>query len=489
MAPKGAARSCSVCEFSFVKGAHRRFCTGSCGSWVHRKCWSSSGSVDLTDSADMQAQNEDWRCDDCSPPPEVEQGVATLELTAGESYILTLLHESKEERVKLMSEVAELNRKQDKILSLLQQNQQKPDHQNTMLSVNVASLSPATKTNGKIIKEKLPPPQQVGGSTNGNAAPTPARSFAATAAASPAARPVVATAQAPPAPRVVAAELTNQRKHNQEKKQTSDIFVKNSPQQRKENKTKLAEEVKNTLTAPIIKEHIEDVVVLEHPGTVVVKCSNKVSRQKVVELLTAAIGEKYSIKAAHSQPVKYSVLVRNVQDADLPIKDGSVDKDAIVNSIKDKNDLPPDCSIEVAVVRKSKGQQRPQLIIRVDEVTKNNLSKTGVKFGYSRLKVNDLGPFPSCGRCCAHFHSTAQCMKQEVNCFVCAGNHLGKECPNTLDTGTHKCINCSNYNKRIEMINDPNFDRIDENHKAGDRTMCPSYQTALKTFLAKHEQD
>jgi hypothetical protein len=268
--------------------------------------------------------------------------------------------------------------------------------------------------------------------------------------------------------------------------------VKNNSTQKKENKHKAEEEVKIILTAPIVKEYIEDVVVLNGSGTVIIKCSTKEGRNKVAEIIKQAIGEKYDIKAGKTEPIKYGVLIHGVRDADLPLKeDGTVDYKEIADSLKTKNDIAPECFLQVTQGYKSNKEknQPTRLVIRVEEDTKQKLLKNGIKFGYSRLATADLGPFPTCKNCCAHLHAASWCTRNRV-CFVCASNeHSGGSCKDKHDTDKHKCINCANYNKKIDNLNDPTLIRVDENHTAFDRSKCHSYACALKNYIRKFDKD
>jgi hypothetical protein len=291
-----------------------------------------------------------------------------------------------------------------------------------------------------------------------------------------------------PAPRPAATPAApQQRKVNNITRLTSDIYVKNKKSQ---NQNKNAMElVKKNLPSETIKNHIENVIAIPMTGSVVVKCTNEESRQLVAEALQTAIGEDYQVEESRPKIIKVAIKIYGVSDDDLTKEpNGAVDRAHILNQIQDKNDLPPDCFLQVLQARKSQNGGPPaHLLLLADETTKNTLEKSGIKIGYTRLEVKDMGPIPICYNCCGLNHSTSRC-QSEPTCSICAEvGHLGRDCEKRHDSTAHRCASCVNYNKKGQR--DPTIDQLPENHKTGDKLNCESYKRVLKNFYSKHKKD
>jgi hypothetical protein len=521
MAPSGAGGTCVLCNKNFEGGAHRKVCLGSCEQVIHKKCWPGTGSMGLTKE---EESTKEWRCANC-PIPNVEGSMVEIQVSPAEAEIINRIHQldnnQKQTATAQAAEVAKLQQQvsglTSHVMSLIEivldlSQAQSEKQQNQNIQIFPASAMVAGSTSGSPTQlaadaganrneEIQPPPHPRTVVNNGNAAPVqpavgPQYSKAlqkpkTTTAKAPANPPRATQPPPPPTPRTKNYHL-NHAPRNATTVDTSDIFVKTNSTQKKENKHQAAEDVKKLLTPQIVKDHIENVVVLNGTGTVVVKCGTKDGRNKVAEIIKQALGEKYDIKAGKTEPIKYGVLIHGVHDADLPTKkDGNVDFNEITRSLRIKNDIAPECFLQVAQGYKSnKDKNQPtRLIIRVEENIKQKILKNGIKFGYSRLATVDLGPFPTCTNCCAHLHAASRCTRARV-CFVCASSeHSGSSCMDKHDTGKHKCINCANYNKKIESLNDPTLIKIDENHKATDRSKCHSYACALNNYMRKYDKD
>jgi hypothetical protein len=111
--------------------------------------------------------------------------------------------------------------------------------------------------------------------------------------------------------------------------------VKNKKAQH-QNKNAL-ELVKKNLPSETIKNHIENVIAIPMTGSVVVKCTNEVSRKLVAEALQTAIGEDYQVEESRPKIIKVAMKVCGVYDDDLTKEpNGAVDRTHILNQIKEK---------------------------------------------------------------------------------------------------------------------------------------------------------
>ena len=135
---------------------------------------------------------------------------------------------------------------------------------------------------------------------------------------------------------------------------------------------------------------------------------------------------------------------------------------------------------------KSNAKSHAYLMLHADEAAKSELETNGIKIGFQRLTVVDLGPIPICYHCGGYKHSASRCTEKQATCYCCAEKgHTGRECPNKDNKETHKCINCSNYNKKRKDASE----YVHENHRAGDKINCSSYEWVLKNFYRLHKKE
>jgi hypothetical protein len=466
---------CVQCSSGFGgKPGKRWSCTGGCGVFIHSTCLGDYGSGG-------DPGKDTWRCKNCvtdsaanSPQSTMEEGAITA--TQGEVLILQELRElhgqiaeMKELLLRAMPAVV--------ILPNLQVNAQPlPGEKGGNNSRSYVEVAASPSRQGAAIT----PAASVGGET-----PVTSKTLSQGKANAGNSAPAAKTVPAKPA-----APAATQKKDSVTRL-TNDIFVtkKKAQNNNKQNATAL-EAVKKNLGPKIIKDHIENVVALQRSSSVVVKCTNEESSLVVAAALQKAIGDDYQVEESRQKTIKVAMMVKGVYDEDL-VKEpnGDVDRAYILNAIKEKNDIPPDCFLQVLQARKSnKKGSLAHLMLLVDETAKTQLEEKGVKIGYKRLTVEDLGPIPICYKCGGYNHSTSRCFRTEATCYICAETgHTGRDCAIKRDQAKHKCVNCKNYNKKV--ADDPNIEHINENHKAGDKINCESYKRVLKNFNLKHKKE
>jgi hypothetical protein len=129
------------------------------------------------------------------------------------------------------------------------------------------------------------------------------------------------------------------------------------------------------------------------------------------------------------------------------------------------------------------------LILLVDENTKTFIMNNGLKVGYTRLQVLDLGCVRICYNCGGYNHNQWNCsQKDTTTCYICAETgHTGKDCTNWKNKTSHKCPNCVNYNTKYQ--GEAEFEAYDENHKAGDQINCEIYKRVDLQVRSQFEKE
>jgi hypothetical protein len=478
-------------------------CEGECGLGIHQNCLGDDGSEG---SPGLQA----WFCNSCKPVTSGNSEPsamvsAPLQFTTWEAVIWVA------ERFSALQQSVAAHREHcDTEMALIGQvlkdcvNAGEPGMNNNSNTYAVATSPPR---HAVAAWPSLPPPGSEAQNGNAGLQRMAAIPRDEPPAAAPAQTPILPT-QPNAVPRAVAStsatptpakntprtsEPTTQKQNNyqkQKKTTTSDIFVKSKEDQNK-NKQQALEEVKKHLPPTTIKDHIEDVTGLPGTGSVVVvKCTNSASRIVVEQALTKAIGDAYQIEKSQPRVLKSKIKVLDVNDEDLSADpEGNVDLDQLLNKIKEKNNIPADGLIRILQAKKSTKKHRSaMLIILVDETTKNFIIKNGLKVGYSRLQVQDLGCVRTCFKCGGYNHSQWNCTRPETTCYVCAETgHHGKECDQWKNKTSHKCPNCVKYNTKYE--GDAEFQPLDVNHKAGDQNNCEIYKRVDSRVRLQFEKE
>lgn len=441
-------------------------CQRKCGLVIHGKCWGTYGS-------EGDPQKDTWLCKECiekdSEKLEENNMESPIIMSAAEGAIYELVGCLVETVGTLQGSVHELQQEVRELKAqVIANNTGKP-----IINSPVAVAKSPLKLARPAVHAQQSPGNPGSQSTNGNTAP-PAE-----------ASPTMITAEkiTPGAKETTPPQKQQKNDENTDRKETSDLFVKTktSLENNKKNNKQALETVKKHLPTETVKDHIEDVSGL--PGTAAVvriKCTTKEGSKIVAAALEKAIGEEYNIEQSRPKMLKTKMKVLDVKDEDLPTgPDGSVDRAKLLSDINERNNLPHDGFLQILQARKGKkGASPAQIILLVDEKTKVELKK-GIKIGYCRLRVMDLGCLRVCYKCGGYNHSIWQCHQKEPTCYICAAQgHLGRDCDKLRERTEHKCTNCVNYNnrERQEVGTEDVILPVETNHKAGDIQKCSVYK-------------
>lgn len=472
---------CLQCSKGFQGGSGVRVaCGGECNRSIHKNCQSAYGSGG-------SPVKGSWRCHPCkkeisrkSVPSAMEADASDMlpedKLALLKEYFIDLRATSRRHEQEIAEKIATF----EQLLGLAQvapgsNSGNSIDHTYSEVATSPPPRAITPANMGQEMSSKMTTPGKKGKSGNtASPAAAPPPTFAAKLSAS----------TAPPKQKKLLEDFVPK------KNNTSDIFVKTKKALQNNNKESgsALKQVQKHLSSKTIKDHIEDVTGKPGANTVVVRCTNETSRSVVTEELENAIGSEYQIEASRPKVLKSKMKVHSVTDDDLSTDpEGIVDRAQILKNIKEKNNLPPNGFIQVLQANKSRNgkttneRKAPaQLILLVDEDVKEALRK-GIKIGFSRLSLLDLGSVSLCFNCGGYNHSTRNCPQQKSTCYVCATEgHQGKDCDKWTDADSHQCPNCVNYNRKWEGNN--GYEPLDVHHKAGDQNKCQIYKRCEKNL-------
>lgn len=108
-------------------------------------------------------------------------------------------------------------------------------------------------------------------------------------------------------------------------------------------------------------------------GNVIISCSNSTAKGKIKETVETQLGNKYSIHEAKQKHPK--IIIRGVEEE---IIDSS--NEAIIDSLKEQNELNTDDNSVITVISKYKQKGKPNkgnIILSVDCSIKNKICHEG----------------------------------------------------------------------------------------------------------------
>lgn len=183
-------------------------------------------------------------------------------------------------------------------------------------------------------------------------------------------------------------------------------------------------------------------------GSIIVKCSNKESSEKLKSAAIEKLSDKYDVKVSE---------IRNPQIKIVNIST-KLEDDELILKIKKQNDFISNTT-DIKVIKmyevKKKDEIKYTAIIESDTETIHQiLNSEKLSIGWDRCRVFDHVYILRCYRCLGFNHISKVCTRKQL-CIKCGGEHEKKDCK----SNETKCANCVNAAKSLNIT-------LDINHEA-----------------------
>ncbi|CAG9820581.1 unnamed protein product [Phaedon cochleariae] len=160
-------------------------------------------------------------------------------------------------------------------------------------------------------------------------------------------------------------------------------------------------------------------------GAVIINCTNTMAKQKIKQKVESDFGSKYSVADGVQKNPK--IIIRGVEEEYIDNDDS-----AIIECIKEQNDLHIDESTIIEVQRKYKQKDKVDkgnIVLTVDVSLKERICELGrVNIGWRRCMAHEFFSVMRCFKCARYGHTAQKC-ENNVTCFNCGGSHKSNDCP------------------------------------------------------------
>lgn len=172
-------------------------------------------------------------------------------------------------------------------------------------------------------------------------------------------------------------------------------------------------------------------------GGILLSCENANATMKVKQMIEKQMGAKYDVELP---PIRNPRVKISRVEAEFS-------KEEIVDSIKNKNNLPNGNIKIIKLLKRGKDGIFNDVIAEVDGETFDRLDRMKkVCIGWRIHDVNEHLYLKRCFKCCGFAHIAKEC-KNHTACFKCAGEHKSNEC----SSNSYRCISCTTANNKFNL--------------------------------------
>jgi hypothetical protein len=259
------------------------------------------------------------------------------------------------------------------------------------------------------------------------------------------------------------AEIVKNNNVKIKKKTDSVVIIK--PKDKSQNVNKTKDDVKNSINPNEIPVNGLSQV---NDGGVVIRCKNKEDIGKIKEIVENTMSEKYEARIPE---------IKNPRIKIIGIDNKPADNSEIIETIMRQNseffDTDGDIKnvITVIEINNNKKYKYFNVILEISPKSFNKImtvENIKMNYNWNRCKVFEAIHIKRCFKCGSlDGHVSKEC-KKDVLCYKCGENHTSDNCKNN----TLKCINCVDYNKRLNL-------NLDTNHNVLSNE-CKVYQRLIE---------
>jgi hypothetical protein len=206
-------------------------------------------------------------------------------------------------------------------------------------------------------------------------------------------------------------------------------------------------------------------------GKIIIECANDAAKITLKENLQNSMGNNFEVR----EPNRFSAKIKLCY---VPYDEiGNKNNEEIVEIIKNDNELGDDLYIKILRVGAQNYTGDCNIIMEVDENSKNLLlKKERLRVGYKLCYVEEHVNITTCHKCQKFGHVQKDCWSKNEVCSYCAGNHRYINCKSQRKN----CSNCIQANEMHHGL------QLPVNHTAYDKN-CEVYQQKVKDIKKRYE--